>query len=103
METAVVAPPYDIEAVRRDFPILEQKVNGQALVYLDSAASSQRPRAVIDAVRRYYETSQRSLESRRRLASGCSAMSASMKDTSVAVIARPRYLSFTSVSIGARQ
>jgi cysteine desulfurase/selenocysteine lyase len=57
METAVVAPPYDIEAVRRDFPILEQKVNGQALVYLDSAASSQRPRAVIDAVRRHYETS----------------------------------------------
>ncbi len=53
----MVAPPYDIEAVRRDFPILEQKVNGQALVYLDSAASSQRPRAVIDAVRRHDETS----------------------------------------------
>ena len=53
----MVAPPYDIDAVRRDFPILEQKVNGQPLVYLDSAASSQRPRAVIDAIRQHYETS----------------------------------------------
>jgi cysteine desulfurase/selenocysteine lyase len=57
METAVVAPPYDIDAVRRDFPILEQEVNGHPLVYLDSAASSQRPLAVLDAVRRHYKTS----------------------------------------------
>jgi cysteine desulfurase/selenocysteine lyase len=57
METVVVAPPYDIDAVRRDFPILEQEVNGHPLVYLDSAASSQRPLAVLDAVRRHYKTS----------------------------------------------
>ncbi len=53
----MVAPPYDIDAVRRDFPILEQEVNGHPLVYLDSAASSQRPLAVLDAVRRHYKTS----------------------------------------------
>jgi cysteine desulfurase/selenocysteine lyase len=45
----------DLEAIRRDFPILHQKVNGKPLVYLDNAASSQRPQAVIDAISRYYE------------------------------------------------
>src|SRR4051794_31332385 len=43
--------PY---AVRRDFPILEQEINGHPLVYLDSASSSQKPRVVIDAVADYY-------------------------------------------------
>ncbi len=57
MKAAAVAPPYDIDAVRRDFPILEQEVNGHPLVYLDSAASAQRPLAVLDAVRQHYETS----------------------------------------------
>lgn len=46
---------FDVEAVRRDFPILHQTVNGKPLAYLDNAASSQRPRAVIDAIVRYYE------------------------------------------------
>jgi cysteine desulfurase/selenocysteine lyase len=46
---------FDVAAVRRDFPILQQNVNGKPLVYLDNAASSQRPRAVIDAISRYYE------------------------------------------------
>jgi len=45
----------DIEAIRRDFPVLHQKINGKPLVYLDNAASSQRPQAVIDAISRYYE------------------------------------------------
>jgi len=49
--------PIDVEAVRRDFPILAREVNGKPLCYLDNAASSQRPRAVIDAISRYYETS----------------------------------------------
>ncbi|HET9107874.1 MAG TPA: cysteine desulfurase [Steroidobacteraceae bacterium] len=50
-----VAPPpvLDVERVRRDFPILERTVNGQPLVYLDSAASAQRPLAVLRAVERY--------------------------------------------------
>ncbi len=43
-------------AVRRDFPVLSQSVNGRPLVYLDNAATSQTPRQVIDALVRYYET-----------------------------------------------
>ncbi|HET9692833.1 MAG TPA: cysteine desulfurase [Steroidobacteraceae bacterium] len=43
-------------ALRREFPILERTVRGKPLAYLDNAASSQRPRAVIDAMSRYYET-----------------------------------------------
>ena len=45
----------DWAAIRADFPILEQEVRGQPLIYFDNAASSQKPRAVIDAVARYYE------------------------------------------------
>jgi cysteine desulfurase / selenocysteine lyase len=48
------APGLDVEKVRKDFPILAQQVRGKPLVYLDSAATSQKPRAVIDAVARYY-------------------------------------------------
>ncbi|HXJ17690.1 MAG TPA: cysteine desulfurase [Candidatus Polarisedimenticolia bacterium] len=46
---------WDIESVRADFPILQQKIRGKPLVYLDNAATSQKPRVVIDAVRNYYE------------------------------------------------
>src|SRR5215212_9308544 len=42
--------PYDVEAIRADFPILSQTVYGKPLVYLDNAASAQKPRAVIDAM-----------------------------------------------------
>ena len=45
------------ESCRQDFPILGRIVNGAPLVYLDSAASSQKPRQVIEAVRHYYERS----------------------------------------------
>ncbi len=45
---------FDIERVRADFPILGREVNGKPLVYLDSGASAQKPRAVIDAVTRAY-------------------------------------------------
>jgi cysteine desulfurase/selenocysteine lyase len=47
----------DVETVRRDFPILARRVHGRPLVYLDSAASSQKPLQVLDAVRHYYQTS----------------------------------------------
>lgn len=47
--------PFDVERVRQDFPILHQTVNGQPLVYLDNAATTQKPRAVIDAIVAYYE------------------------------------------------
>ena len=48
-------PEFDVESVRRDFPILAQNINGHPLAFLDSAASSQRPRSVIDAISSYYE------------------------------------------------
>ena len=44
------AKPYDVEAIRAEFPILAQQVYGKPLVYLDNAASAQKPRAVIDAM-----------------------------------------------------
>ena len=47
---------FDVTRVRAEFPILEQTVNGRRLVYLDNGATSQKPRRVIDAIRRYYET-----------------------------------------------
>ena len=46
--------PLDIAAIRRDFPILAQQVNGKPLVYLDNGASAQKPLAVLDAMDRYY-------------------------------------------------
>jgi cysteine desulfurase/selenocysteine lyase len=47
--------PFDVERIRRDFPILSRDVRGKKLVYLDNAATSQKPQAVIDALSRYYE------------------------------------------------
>jgi cysteine desulfurase/selenocysteine lyase len=53
------APPathgFDVDRVRRDFPILARPINGKKLVYLDNAATSQKPEAVIGAISRYYE------------------------------------------------
>ena len=45
----------DVETIRRDFPILQRKVHGKPLVWLDNAATTQKPQAVIDRVSRYYE------------------------------------------------
>ena len=45
-------PTFDVEAIRRDFPILSQQVNGKPLVYLDNGASAQKPEAVLDAMDR---------------------------------------------------
>jgi cysteine desulfurase/selenocysteine lyase len=46
---------YDVNEIRRDFPILERTVHGRPLVYLDNAATTQKPRSVIDALVHYYE------------------------------------------------
>ncbi|MHB8465731.1 MAG: aminotransferase class V-fold PLP-dependent enzyme [Acidimicrobiales bacterium] len=46
----------DVARVKKDFPILERRINDHRLVYLDSASSSQKPQVVIDAMSRYYET-----------------------------------------------
>jgi len=55
-EVTPSAAPLDLQKIRADFPILRQQVHGKPLVYLDNAATSQKPRAVIDAIVRYYET-----------------------------------------------
>ena len=47
----------DVATIRKDFPILEQTQGGNRLVFLDSAASSQHPRQVLDAMTQLYETS----------------------------------------------
>jgi cysteine desulfurase/selenocysteine lyase len=47
--------PIDVDAIRQKFPALHQQVNGHPLVYLDNAATSQKPLGVIDALTRYYE------------------------------------------------
>ena len=50
-------PALDAQKLRADFPIFEQKIHGKPLAYLDSAASSQKPRQVLDTLRDFYETS----------------------------------------------
>jgi cysteine desulfurase / selenocysteine lyase len=55
MDKAAPFTSAEIEKLRGDFPILHQKVHGHPLVYLDNAATSQKPRAVIDALVHYYE------------------------------------------------
>jgi cysteine desulfurase / selenocysteine lyase len=53
MKPLASSASFDAERVRRDFPILERSINGRPLVYLDSAASSQRPIAVLRAIETY--------------------------------------------------
>ena len=53
LRAAVAAPPFDVEAVRQDFPVLHQEVHDKPLAYLDSAASAQQPVQVIEAVAEY--------------------------------------------------
>ena len=53
-DNVVPSPAFDIERVRQDFPILQQQVGGHPLVYLDNAATSQKPHCVIDTLDRYY-------------------------------------------------
>ncbi len=55
--TAPPRPAYDIDAIRADFPILSRRVHDKPLVYLDNAATTQKPLAVIDAERDVYERS----------------------------------------------
>jgi cysteine desulfurase / selenocysteine lyase len=55
MTTPVASKSVNWAALRADFPILDQKVHGQPLIYFDNAATSQKPRAVLDSLRHYYE------------------------------------------------
>ena len=51
-----MADRFKIDSIRKDFPILAQTVNGKPLVYLDNAATSQKPQCVIDSLSNYYQT-----------------------------------------------
>jgi cysteine desulfurase/selenocysteine lyase len=53
---AAAAAPLNVEALRKDFPLLARTVNGRPVVYLDSASSALQPQSVIGAMSRYYET-----------------------------------------------
>ena len=53
--TSIVSAPFDVERIREDFPVLRQTIHGKPLVYLDNAATAQKPRAVIDAIVKFYE------------------------------------------------
>lgn len=52
--STAILKPLDVNAIRQDFPILNRKVKGRPLIYLDNAATSQKPRQVIDALSEYY-------------------------------------------------
>ena len=53
---AALAPKFNVARIREDFPILQQSVHGKPLVYLDNAATTQKPQCVIDAITRFYTT-----------------------------------------------
>src|SRR5215510_13179492 len=55
IQSPVKPAGFDVARIRRDFPILGLKVHGKPLVYLDNAATAQKPQAVIDAIRKFYE------------------------------------------------
>ncbi|MGA2113611.1 MAG: cysteine desulfurase [Bryobacteraceae bacterium] len=53
--TSEIPTTFDVEKLREDFPVLKQQIHGKPLVYLDSAATAQKPYAVIEAIRRFHE------------------------------------------------
>jgi len=55
LEEAHASAAFDVQAVRAHFPILRRKIHGKPLIYFDNAATTQKPQAVIDALRTYYE------------------------------------------------
>jgi cysteine desulfurase/selenocysteine lyase len=54
LKSSYASRPFDVDAVRRDFPILQQRIHGKPLAWLDNAATTQKPQAVIDAITNYY-------------------------------------------------
>src|ERR1700683_180061 len=54
LHPAVIPGGFDVNRVRQDFPGLQQRVHGWPLAYLDNAATSQKPRSVLDAMNRFY-------------------------------------------------
>jgi cysteine desulfurase / selenocysteine lyase len=54
VQSADASPPFVVDAIRRDFPVLGERVNGRRLVWLDNAATTQKPQAVIDRLGYFY-------------------------------------------------
>ncbi|MYM37955.1 family 2A encapsulin nanocompartment cargo protein cysteine desulfurase [Duganella qianjiadongensis] len=55
LQAQTAAPPFDVHAVRRDFPILQERVNGRQLVWFDNAATTHKPRSVIERISYFYQ------------------------------------------------
>jgi cysteine desulfurase/selenocysteine lyase len=53
--TGLISPPFDVNLVRQDFPILKETVNGKPLIWLDNAATTQKPQSVIDRIAYFYQ------------------------------------------------
>ena len=53
-ESMAATMPFDVERIRRDFPVLQERIRGKELVYLDNAATTQKPLKVADALQHYY-------------------------------------------------
>ena len=53
--SSIISAPFDVARIREDFPVLKQTIHGKPLVYLDNAATAQKPRSVIDAIVKFYE------------------------------------------------
>jgi cysteine desulfurase/selenocysteine lyase len=51
----IIAPPFDVNLIRNDFPILKEQVNGRPLIWLDNAATTQKPQQVIDRISYFYQ------------------------------------------------
>jgi len=64
------AVAYDVERIRQDFPVLDQEIRGKQLVYLDNAATSQKPQAVIDSLVHYYQNDRGATEAINLVANG---------------------------------
>jgi cysteine desulfurase / selenocysteine lyase len=52
---SVSSGPFDVQAIRRDFPILQERVNGKPIIWLDNAATTQKPQSVIDRISHFYQ------------------------------------------------
>ncbi len=53
--SGIINPPFDVNIIRQDFPILKERVNGKQLIWLDNAATTQKPKQVIDRISYFYE------------------------------------------------
>ena len=78
--------PLDIAHVRADFPLLSREVNGKPLIYLDNANTPQKPKAVIEAVDRFYRSSNANVAPPRRHASHSAKAAVARCTTAVLIV-----------------